>query len=113
MCEHPNRARLALTSAYGAPTLVARRHAMSRNLARAFGEFVQLHLAQPVAQDRIRLASRMLVGATAEVIVARLDSDSDMSTPDLIPTMTAMFLSVLDGVQVDAPLSKATLPRAR
>lgn len=96
--DHPSRVALVLTDAFGDPALSARRHEMSKSFANAFGHFVRLHYTAPVSDARLELATTMLVGATAEVIVARQHDGQRVFTPDLVSDMRDLFLALLSSV---------------
>lgn len=96
--EHPGQASLVLTDSFGDPTLAARRREMSRSFASAFGLFVRLHLPEPISEARLELATTMLVGATAEVVVARLHDGAPAFSPETVTDMRDLFLAMLSAV---------------
>lgn len=93
--DHSNRARLILTVALGDPALAARRRAMTRQFAAGFAVFVRAQLPDEVPNDRIALAARMLVGATAEVVVAGLEDGGDALNPGVASAMRDLALDLL------------------
>jgi AcrR family transcriptional regulator len=93
--HEPEKVRLLLTDSFGDPVLAVRRQEMTETFAQGFALYVGLHLPESVPEQRVALAARMLVGATAETFVARIQGSFDYSDDELLHDMVALFLGAI------------------
>jgi hypothetical protein len=82
---------------------------MTETFAQGFALYVGLHLPESVPEQRVALAARMLVGATAETFVARIQGGFDYSDDELLDDMVALFLGAIRSL---APTSEWVPPAA-
>jgi AcrR family transcriptional regulator len=93
--DDPRRARVLFVEAYGSETLVARRFAAMRRLARVALEQSHDLVDLPPDGDRLlRAVSVLLTGGVTEFVLAWLDGGMDVSRDELIQISVEVALAM-------------------
>jgi AcrR family transcriptional regulator len=109
--DEPQKTRLLLTDSFGDPALADRRQQMTETFAEGFALYVRFHLPESVPDQRVSLAARMLVGATAETFTARIHGALDYSDSELLDDMVDLFVGAIESLPSIQPLYQlATIP---
>jgi len=92
--DDPRRARVLFVEAYGSETLVARRFAAMRRLARVALEQSHDLLDLPPDDRLLRAVSVLLTGGVTEFVLAWLDGGMDVSRDELIQISVEVALAM-------------------
>ena len=92
--DDPRRARVLFVEAYGSETLVARRFAAMRRLARVAMEQSHDLLDLPPDDRLLRAVSVLLTGGVTEFVLAWLDGGMDVSRDELIQISVEVALAM-------------------
>jgi AcrR family transcriptional regulator len=92
--DDPRRARVLFVEAYGSETLVARRFAAMRRLARVALEQSHDLLDLPPDDRLLRAVAVLLTGGVTEFVLAWLDGGMDVSRDELIQISVEVALAM-------------------
>lgn len=95
--DDPRRARVLFTEAAGSPAASAQRRATIAGLAQAISAYGHEHHDARGATDPIAaLASAVLIGGSAEAVLAWLDGNVEMTREQLVDDLAALWVVVGD-----------------
>jgi AcrR family transcriptional regulator len=92
--DDPRRARLLFSEAHGSEVLMARRFALVRTIAQVLAEQARQFLRIPEGSEQLtQAAALVLTGGVAEMVLAWLDGDLDLSREELVDLSAELLLT--------------------
>lgn len=92
----PRRARVLFTEIAGSPAAIAQRRTTINGLARALSDYGHEHHHAHGTDPIAEVASALLIGGSAEAVIAWLDGHIAMTREQLIDDLAALWLVVGD-----------------